>query len=362
MKTTETKSLFEPIHFNGLQLNNSIVMAPMTRSRALDHTPNSLMAQYYAQRSGAGLIVTEGTAPSPDGLGYARTPGIYSAQQIAAWRDVTNAVHSKNGKIFIQLMHVGRIAHRANVHADGRSVAPSAIPAKGSIWTDTDGMQPYDHPAEMTMDEIRRTIEDFVQAAQNAMHAGFDGVELHGANGYLLEQFLNPNSNQRTDVYGGSVKNRTRFVIELAKAVASQIGSAKTGIRISPFNTFNDMPVYSEVRETYTYLSHEIAKLDLLYVHLMDFAARATPDGRELIRDIRKNFPNLLMLNGGYTKERAEKALIEDGADLISFGSTFLSNPDLPFRLENDLSLNQPDQQTFYTADAKGYIDYPVAS
>jgi N-ethylmaleimide reductase len=357
----KTRTLFEPLNFNGIEFTNSIVMAPMTRARAIGTIPNNLMAAYYAQRATAGLIITEGTAPSPGGLGYARTPGIFSQEQINAWKEITNAVHRKGGKIFVQLMHVGRIAHSANMPEGTRIIAPSAIASNGMMWTDSLGMQKEGTPAEMTLSDIQNTIEQFVQGAKNSIEAGFDGVELHGANGYLMEQFLSPHSNQRNDNYGASIKNRSRFVLEVTKAVADAIGKEKVGLRISPYSTFNDMPVYDDIAETYSYLSNEISKLDILYLHLIDYAARTSDEGIMLIKTIRNNFNNLLILNGGYTKERADRALNEDGADLVSFGSSFLANPDLPYKLKNNIPLNPPDPNTFYTADEVGYTDYSFA-
>jgi N-ethylmaleimide reductase len=361
MKATTTGSIFEKVRLNGFELNNGLVMAPMTRSRAIGTIPNKLMAEYYAQRSAAGMIITEGTSPSANGLGYARTPGIFSPEQVKGWSEITDAVHASGGKIFLQLMHVGRIAHRANTPAGATTLAPSAVKAQGTMWTDAHGPQQMEQPYEMTAADIQETINDFAKASVKAIAAGFDGVELHGANGYLLEQFLNPNTNLRNDSYGGSDESRSRFVIELAKAVADAIGANKTGVRLSPYNTYNDMVLYDGIFNTYLHVTKELAKLDLLYLHVVDYAARATDEGKQLLREIRSHFPNTLILNGGYTKERAELAVKQDGADLVSFGSSFLANPDLPYRLQNGLPLNVPDSQTFYTADAKGYLDYPFA-
>lgn len=358
MNATNTRTIFDKVRLNGFELNNGIVMAPMTRSRAIGTVPNKIMAKYYAQRSSAGLIITEGTAPSADGLGYARTPGIYSPEQIEGWRKVTDAVHSNGGKIFIQLMHVGRISHRENIPVGARVLAPSVTTATGTMWTDALGPQPMDTPEPMTLNDIATTINDFVAAARNAMIAGFDGVELHGANGYLIEQFLNPHTNQRTDQYGGSVANRVRFVTELAAAIANAIGAEKVGVRLSPYNQYNDMRLYDGINETYLLATKELAKLGIGYLHLVDYAARTTTEGLELLRGIRSEFNNLLILNGGYTKERANTALTTEGADLVSFGAPFISNPDLPLKFKENLPLTQPDGSTFYTADEKGYIDY----
>lgn len=340
------------------ELDNRIVMAPMTRSRAINNIPNHLMATYYGQRASAGLIITEGISPSLDGLGYARIPGIFTAEQVEGWKKITEAVHDNGGRIFAQLMHAGRIGHSANIPEGGILVGPSAISAEANMWTDTQGMQLTETPKAMDTKDIKKAIVDFIQAAQFAVEAGFDGVELHSANGYLLEQFLNPHANNRTDEYGVSVENRSRFVIEVAKAVADAIGAEKTGLRISPYGTFNTMPLYDEIPETFIHLSKELDKLNLFYLHIVDFAARASEEGKQLLQAIRNNFKNTLILNGGYTKERALNALHNNEADLISFGSPFIANPNLPEKLKNDESLVVADQSTFYTADEKGYIDY----
>jgi N-ethylmaleimide reductase len=357
----QQKSLFQYDSEKRIRLQNRIVMAPMTRSRAIGSLPNALMAEYYAQRSTAGLIITEGNAPSPNGLGYARIPGIFSKAQIDGWKEVTKSVHQAGGKIFTQLMHVGRIAHPKNMPANARMLAPSAIAAKGDMWTDSDGMQQMPVPAAMTVADIEFALQEFVQAAKNAMEAGFDGVEIHGANGYLVEQFINPHANERNDQYGGTIENRSRFLLQLTKLVADAIGSDKVGVRLSPYNTFNDMPHYNEIPETYTYLSRELQALDVLYIHVIDYAARASDDGLALLTDIRNNFTNLLILNGGYDRQRAEHAITNNEADLISFGSPFISNPDLPHRLRHNVPLAPPDRTKFYTPDESGYIDYAVA-
>jgi N-ethylmaleimide reductase len=354
------KNLFSVVNKHGVQFNNAIAMAPMTRSRAINFLPNDLMVKYYEQRASAGLIITEGNSPSPNGLGYARTPGIYTNEQILAWKKITEAVHAKDGKIFTQLMHVGRVAHSANTPSGSKILAPSAITAKGEMWTDSLGLQKMEQPHAMTLEDIQNTIDEFVQGAKNSIDAGFDGVELHGANGYLLEQFLNPHSNQRTDQFGGSIENRVRFVVEVTKSVVKAIGKEKVGVRLSPYGTFNDMPHYPEIFETYILLGKELSKLDILYLHVIEYSARASKEGQALLHELRQNFSNIFILNGGYTKERAELALQNNEADIISFGSPFIANPDLPFRLQHELKLNAPDQTTFYTPGEKGYLDYPV--
>jgi N-ethylmaleimide reductase len=358
MNTHKKSSLTDAVASNEIQFSNRIVMAPMTRSRAIGNTPNQLMADYYGQRSGAGLIITEGTATGPNALGYARIPGIFSEKQVEGWKKVTDTVHTNGGKIFVQLMHVGRIAHSANMPQGYKIVAPSAINADTGMWTDTLGMQKTELPQEMSLADIAETRNEMTEAAKNAMNAGFDGVEIHSANGYLLEQFLNPNSNSRTDRYGSSIQNRTRFILELVDEIAKEIGAEKIGVRISPYSTFNTMPHYTEIPATYTYLASELNKRNITYLHLVDYAARTSKEGLGLIKEIRNNFKNMLILNGGYTKERAEKAIENNETDLVSFGSPFIANPDLPYKIENNLEWTAANPSTFYTADAIGYTDY----
>lgn len=352
--------LSNPITFNNIEFRNRIVMAPMTRARAINNLPNDLMVTYYQQRSTAGLIITEGNAPSENALGYARIPGIFSTEQINGWKKVTDAVHSNGGKIFTQLMHVGRIAHSGNMPENSKILAPSAISADADMWTDTQGTQKTELPLEMTLEDIEQAKNEFVQAAKNAIIAGFDGIEIHAANGYLLEQFLNPNSNTRNDNYGGSIENRSRFVLETVEAVGNAIGFDKIGVRISPYGTFNTMPNYTEIPETYRYLTTELNKFNITYLHVIDYAARGIEEGLGLLKDIKNDFKQLVILNGGYTAERAEKAIENNEADLISFGSSFIANPDLPYRIENKIEWAQADGSTFYSADEKGYTDYPV--
>ncbi len=356
------KISFTPYTLGSLPLSNRIVMSPMTRSRAINNTPNQLMATYYEQRAEAGLIITEGVSPSPNGLGYARIPGLFSNKQVEGWKLTTQAVHSKGGKIFAQLMHTGRVGHALNLPTGARIVAPSAIAAKGQMWTDKEGMKDHPLPQELSGTELIDTKNEFVQAARNAILAGFDGIELHGANGYLLEQFLSPHSNIRTDIYGGSIENRSRFVLEVAKEVSAAIGKDKVGIRLSPFGIFNDMPDYPEVAATYTYLAEELNKIDIAYIHLVDHSSGGAPEVPLSIKQtIRKKFKNTLILSGGYTLARAEEDLSSDFADLIAFGKPFITNPDLVDRLQKNLSLNiKLDANTLYSADAKGYTDYPV--
>ncbi|SMO94049.1 alkene reductase [Gracilimonas mengyeensis] len=358
MKKDTEVSLFEAFETKNLKLKNRIAMAPMTRSRAIGSIPNDLMAEYYSQRSSAGLIITEGTSPSPNGLGYPRIPGIYTKEQVEGWKKITHAAHEKGAKIFIQFMHTGRIAHPANFAHEGKVLGPSAVQADSDMWTDESGMQSIPEPEAMTEDDLKKTIAEFSQAAKDAVTAGFDGVELHGASGYLLEQFLNPHVNVRTDQYGGSIENRIRFVLEVAESVANAIGAEKTGIRLSPFNTFNDMPAYEETPETYTKLVEGLNKLDLAYIHLVEGFARDHKKGPGLLNVLSEKFDNLVIVNGGYDRESAEKALKEGRADLVAFGAPFISNPDLPRRLQENIPLAEADKSTFYSADEKGYTDY----
>lgn len=343
-------------------LLNRIVMAPMTRCRAIGNVPNDLMAVYYQQRSQAGLIITEGTSPSPNGLGYARIPGIFDAAQIAGWKKVTAAVHGNGGKINIQLMHTGRISHPLNMATGTEIIAPSAVKAAGQMWTDSKQLQDFIVPKAMTAADILLTKTEYVIAAKNAMVAGFDGVELHGANGYLLEEFLSPFSNVRTDEYGGSIEDRCRFVLEVTTDVAAAIGKDKTGIRLSPYGVASDMPHYPEIDATYDYLSKQLNALGIAYIHLVDHSAMGAPAVPvEIKKLIRKNFTNTIIHCGGYDKERAETDIESGLADLIAFGRPFINNPDLVERLANNWPLStELHMDLFYTADGKGYTDYPL--
>jgi N-ethylmaleimide reductase len=353
--------LFSPTNLGSIFLSNHIVMAPMTRCRAIGNIPNELMAKYYEQRSQAGLIITEGTSPSPNGLGYARIPGIFNAQQTEGWEKVTNAAHGNGSKIFVQLMHSGRISHPLNMAAGTQILAPSAIKPSGQMWTDAKQLQDYPTPKEMTPEDIEHTKAEFVTAAKNALQSGFDGVELHGANGYLLEEFLSPISNIRKHNYGGSIENRCRFVLEVVTAVAAAIGKNKTGIRISPFGVAGDMPHYPEIDETYDYLSKQLNKIDIAYIHIVDHSAMGAPAVPvEIKKRIRNNFKNSIILCGGYDKDRAEADLESGFADLIAFGRPFINNPDLVERMANNWPLSETlNMDQFYTADEKGYTDYP---
>ncbi|MEN6619128.1 MAG: alkene reductase [Rikenellaceae bacterium] len=295
-------------------------------------------------------------------MGYVRIPGIYSKQQVEGWKKTTLAVHKGGAKIFVQLMHTGRISHPLNMPEGTEILAPSSVKASGQMWIDSKKMQDFLIPKEMTDNDLLHVKAEFVAAAKNAMDAGFDGVELHGANGYLLEQFLSPVSNIRKDNNGGSIENRSRFIIEVVTAVAEAIGKEKTGIRLSPYGVSGDMPYYPEIDATYKYLSEQLNKLGIAYIHLVDHSAMGSPVvPMELKKLIRNNFKNTLILSGGYDKERAEADIQSGLGDLVAFGRPFINNPDLVERLENNWPLSQDlKMDLFYTADEKGYTDYPL--
>lgn len=335
---------------------NRIVMAPMTRSRAsFDGVPSELAVEYYSQRSSAGLIVTEGTAPSAAGSGYARTPSIYSPEQIRAWRGVTNAVHAKGGHIFLQVMHVGRIAHSANRVTKEPPVAPSAIRAAGKMWTDSQGLQDNDVPRALETAEIGGVIAEYAQATRNAMEAGFDGVELHAASGYLPMQFLSTGSNQRTDAYGGGVKNRIRFVMEALQAMVTAAGSSlKVGIKISPAMPFNDIQDDDPV-DTYSTLTEALAPFELAYLHVMKSAT--LPNILDLLRPL---YRGTLLAGGGFGLDSGNIALADGLADFIVYGQPYVANPDLPERFLKGAPLAAADSSTFYTPGPQGYTDYPA--
>ncbi|MBF0350265.1 MAG: alkene reductase [SAR324 cluster bacterium] len=354
--------LFSKFNLGPIELKNRLVMAPMTRSRAIGNVPNEIMVKYYELRADAGLIITEGTAPSINGLGYPRIPGIYSDAQIEGWAQVTKAVHKKGGKIFLQIMHTGRISHPDNMAEGAKVLAPSAIKAAGEMYTDAKGLQTHPVPKEMTTADIEQTQQEFVQAARNAIKAGFDGVELHGANGYLIDQFINSGSNIRTDRYGGSIENRSRFAIETAAKVASAIGAERTSIRLSPYGVYNDMVIFEDVEQTYEYLALELGKLKLAYIHIVDHSSQGAPAVPDSIKSkIRNVFGRTIIASGGLNKEKAEQILELNKAELTAFGQLFLSNPDLVHRLKNNLELNTTDYSTLFTPGEKGYLDYPLS-
>ncbi len=353
--------LFSPFSFGELTLRNRTVMAPMTRCRAEGNVPNALMAEYYAQRASAGLIVTEGTSPSPNGLGYARIPGLFSKEQVAAWKVVTDAVRARGGHIFVQLMHTGRVGHPLNLPQGASLVAPSAVAAPGEMYTDQQGMQPHPVPRAMSPEDLANTKAEFVAAARNAVEAGFHGVELHGANGYLLEQFISPHTNRRTDEYGGSVANRIRFVVEVAAETAAAIGGNKVGIRLSPYGVNAGMAAYDETDATHMALVEALVATGIGYVHVVDHSAMGAPTVPASLKDaMRRAWPRTFITSGGFDRDRAESVLRGGKADLVAFGRPFLANPDLLARLADDRPLNTPDPSTFYTPGAKGYTDYPA--
>lgn len=353
-------NLFSSFELGDIDLKNRVVMAPMTRSRAVENnTANELIGTYYEQRSSAGLIITEGTAPAANGVGYPRIPGIYNDEQTESWKQVTNRVHQAGGKIFMQLMHVGRVAHEDNLPEGAKIVAPTTQAPAGEMFTDSQGPQPHSAPNLMTIEDIEQAIEDYVQAAKNAIAAGFDGVEIHAANGYLIEQFINAKINELDNAYGGSIENRVRFALEVAERVVEAVGGNRVGIRISPYGVFNDMPTYDGIDDTYLYLINELNKMDLAYVHLLDHSGMGAPEVPQSLKSaIRDAYDGTLILCGNYNKDSAEKALQNNEADLIAFGRPFISNPDLVKRMKVNAPLADPDFSTFYTPEAKGYTDY----
>jgi N-ethylmaleimide reductase len=354
--------LFSPARLGNIELKNHIAMAPMTRNRAsAENIPGQMIARYYEQRASAGLIITEGTSPSPNGVGYARIPGIYNKEQVEGWKLTTHAVHKKGGKIFLQMMHTGRVGNSLNLPEGAEVIAPSAIAPAGKVVTDEAGMQDYTTPREMTQEDIRNTIQEYIQASVNAIEAGFDGVELHSANGYLLEQFLSPHSNQRTDEFGGNYVKRANFVLTVVRDVIKAIGKERTAIRLSPYGVNADMHPYPEIEETYLYLAEKLNELGIVYLHLVDHSSMGAPEvPLSLKKKIRDLFKGTLMLSGGYDKARAEEDLQSGFAGLVAFGKPFISNPDFVERLEKDAPLAAFDFSTFYTPGEKGYVDYPV--
>jgi N-ethylmaleimide reductase len=347
--------LFTPLQLGQLQLRNRVVMAPMTRSRAdADGVPTSMMVEYYRQRAGAGMIVTEGIAPSADGLGYCRTPGIYNQQQVERWREVTEAVHAEGGTIVAQLMHVGRASSHYNKPAGSETVAPSAIRAAGEIYTDAAGMQPMDQPRELGTEEVATVIEQYRHATENARSAGFDGVELHCTSGYLPAQFLSTGTNQRQDCYGGSVENRCRFVLQVLQAMAAVDGGGRVGMRICPDNPFNDLRDDNPA-ETFEYLLAEAELLDLAYLHVIRMSG-ARLDNIELGQ---RHFGDRLIGNDSYDLVEAQTAVRGGELTAVSFGRHFIANPDLPARFQQGAPLASFDPATLYTPGEKGYISYP---
>lgn len=354
-----TQTLFTPATLGQLQLKNRIVMAPLTRCRAIGNVPNDLMEKYYGLRAGAGLIITEGASPSPNGLGYARIPGMFSDAQVQGWKRVTDAVHAGGGRMFVQLMHTGRVSHPANMPAGSRVLAPSALALSGEMWTDSNGLQPYPVPAAMTADDIALTVGEYANAAKRAIQAGFDGVELHAANGYLIDQFLNAATNRREDKWGGNIENRIRFAVEVARAVVASIGAERVGMRISPYGVFNGTAPDAETDALYERLIVELNRSGLVYIHVVDHSSMGAPEVSATLKaKIRTDFKGSYILSGGYDAARANADLAANRGDLVAFGRPFISNPDMVQRLQNGTAPVAPDPATFYTPGEKGYLDY----
>jgi N-ethylmaleimide reductase len=355
--------LLEPYNWRSFQLKNRMVMAPMTRGRAVaGNVPNPAAAQYYAERASAGLIVTEATQVSPQGIGYVRTPGIHSAEQVEGWRKVTESVHQAGGRIFLQIFHVGRISH-PDFHNGELPVAPSAIKADGEVFTYS-GKKPMETPRALETREIAGIIEQFRQGAANAKKAGFDGIEIHGANGYLLDQFLRDGTNLRTDAYGGDIDNRLRLPLEVTEAVIDVWGADRVGYRISPNSRFNSMSD-SNPLDTFSHLTRELSMKNIAYLHVVEGSSGLSappPEGLRLTPLLRKLFEGTYVVNDGYDRESAERIIEQNLTDLVSFGIPFLANPDLPRRFATGALLNKADMATLYTGDEKGYVDYPILS
>jgi N-ethylmaleimide reductase len=354
--------LLEPFNLKHLQLKNRMVMAPMTRSRAGSvNAPTELNAVYYAQRASAGLIISEAAQVSRQGVGYIGTPGIHTEEQVFGWKRVTKAVHDAGGRIFCQLFHGGRISH-PDLQVDGHDpVAPSAVQADSKTFT-AEGVVPTPPPRALATDEIPGVAEQFRHAAQCAMKAGFDGVEIHAANGYLIDQFLQDGSNKRTDRYGGSVENRARFLLEVTRAVTDACGSNRVGVHVSPVSNFNDMSD-SDRSVLFVYVAEQLSRFDLAYLHVVEVdltnSDTVTDELTARARKLRDAFNGTYIANGSFDRDRAEATLVSGDADLISFGRAFLANPDLPKRFEQGAPVNEADTSTFYGGDEAGYTDYP---
>jgi N-ethylmaleimide reductase len=351
-------NLFSPIELGDLKLPNRIIMAPLTRNRAAEgNVPQAINVEYYRQRASAGLIISEGSQISPQGLGYPGTPGIHSEAQVEGWNKVTKAVHKAGGKIFCQLWHVGRISHTSLQINGELPVAPSALKPSGQIFTYT-GLQDFETPRALATEEIPGIVADYVSAAQNAKRAGFDGVEIHSANGYLLDQFIRDSTNQRQDQYGGSIDNRMRLLMEVTEHVVSVWGKHRVGVRLSPENSFNDMND-SNPQQTFNVVANRLSDFPLAYLHILE-GDMMTGERQLDYMALRKCFNGYYMANNGYELESGNAALAEGRADMVAYGKWFIANPDLPYRFANKLPLNTPDSATFYGGDEKGYTDYQV--
>ena len=358
------KILFEAYNLSGLQLNNRMVMAPMTRARAdnVEHVATELTATYYAQRASAGLIISEGTFISPEAVGVVNVPGIYNQQQVTGWKLATDAVHEKGGKIFAQLWHTGAYSH-PDLHGGKKPQAPSDVNPEQQVFT-AEGFKPSEAPQPMTIEAIKRTVADFKQAAINAFKAGFDGVEIHGANGYLLQQFFSKNSNHRQDEYGGSPENRARILFDILEDLKQAVDINRVAVRLNPsLNEIMGILVDDETIEVYDYIINRLNGYGLAYLHLIEPFTDVSnnPDAiQEVAKHFRKIYNGTIIINRAFNKETATKVLNDGDADLVSFGVPFLANPDLVERFKTDAPLNVPDQTTFYTPGEKGYTDYPT--
>jgi N-ethylmaleimide reductase len=356
--------LFQPLQLGAIAIANRILMAPLTRGRSGEsRIPNDLMVEYYTQRGSAGLIISEATQISEQGAGWKQSPGIHTSEQVAGWQKITEAVHQKGGKFVLQLWHTGRASHPDFQPGGALPVSASAVKPQGEIHT-PNGKKPHVTPRALTLEEIPGVVQQYVTATRNAKAAGFDGVEIHGANGYLIDQFLRDGVNQRTDAYGGSIKNRARFLLEVTEAVVNEWSSDRVGVRLSPYNPFNDMTDSNPIA-TFTYVAAALNQFNLAYLHIMEplpghflgveGVERAAPH-------MRREFKNPIILNGGYDAQTGAAAIHNDEGDAIAYGIPFIANPDLVARFHQGAPLNEADPETFYTHNAKGYIDYPVAT
>ena len=358
---SQIQPLLTPVRLGDYQLKNRVVMAPMTRDRAdnPELAPTALHVEYYAQRAEAGLIITEGSQISPQGVGYINTPGIHSAVQVAGWKQVSDAVHARGGRIFLQLWHVGAVSH-PDFHAGALPVSASAFDPQAKVYTPSGVMKDTVPARALGTAEVKQVVQDFAQGAKNAMAAGFDGVEVHGANGYLIQQFLRDSSNQRADEYGGSIENRARFLFEVVEAVVKAVGAGKTGVRLSPTNTYNN-PADSDSQALYDYVIAGLNGYGLAYLHLRDAAGPVS--GGNQVADVTGHYRGIykgtLITNTGYDRDKGNAAVASGRADLVAYGVPFIANPDLVERFRRDAELAQADPATFYTPGTKGYTDYP---
>lgn len=357
----KVSSLFEPLQVGAVKLRNRLVMAPLTRGRAgKERIPNKLMQEYYTQRASAGLIISEATQISEQGAGWSESPGIHTEEQVKSWEKITQAIHKEGGLIYLQLWHTGRASHPYFQPNGQLPVSASAIKAEGDAYT-REGKKPYVIPRALELSEIPGVVQDYVNATKRAQAAGFDGVEIHAANGYLIDQFIRDGSNQRTDAYGGSIENRLRFLMEITEAVVNQWSSDRVGVRLSPTNPFNDMRD-SDPIATFSQASEALNQFNLAYLHILEALPghMLAAEGERVGSYMRKAFKGIFMVNGGYDAVKGAAAIDNKEADLVSYGVPFIANPDLPERYRTDAALNEADPNTFYTHEAKGYIDYPA--